>query len=94
MNIQDLGLVAIPVIVIICYLICNAVKATQLDNKWLPVIAGFSGGIIGVVAMAVIPEYPANDFITAFAIGVVSGFTATGVNQIAKQFGIKKENKE
>lgn len=34
-----LGIAAIPVITVICYLIAEAIKATALDNKWLPVLA-------------------------------------------------------
>ena len=34
--------------------------------------------------------FPADDVITAAAVGIVSGFAATGINQIFKQF--KKNN--
>ena len=33
------------------------------------------------------PEFPATDYITAAAVGIVSGFAATGVNQVFKQMG-------
>ena len=78
MNIGELGIAAIPVITIIVFLAVEAVKATPLDNKWLPVIAGGFGGILGVVAMMVMPEFPATDPLTAIAIGIVSGLAATG----------------
>ena len=32
-----------------------------------------------------IAEFPANDYLTAVAVGIVSGLAATGVNQINKQ---------
>ena len=51
-----LGIAAIPVITVICYLIAEAIKATALDNKWLPVICGSLGGILGVVALYVSPS--------------------------------------
>ena len=35
--------------------------------------------------MKIMPEFPANDIITAAAVGVVSGFAATGVHQAYKQ---------
>ena len=85
MNIGELGIAAIPVITIIVFLAVEAVKATPLDNKWLPVIAGGFGGILGVVAMLVMPEFPAADPLTAVAIGIVSGLAATGAHQIYKQ---------
>ena len=85
MDISDLGIVAIPVITVIVFLIVEAVKATPLDNKWLPVIAGGFGGVLGVVAMYVMPAFPGADPLTAIAIGIVSGLAATGAHQIYKQ---------
>lgn len=57
------------------------------DRKlaWLPVVCGALGGILGVEAWRVMAGYPAEDFLTAAAVGVVSGLAATGVNQIGKQ---------
>lgn len=83
--IENLGIAAVPVITIIVFLIVELVKATPLDNKWLPVIAGFCGAILGVVAMFVMPDFPGNDYLTAVAIGIVSGLAATGAHQIYKQ---------
>jgi len=83
MNIDLLGIAAIPVITVICFLIAEAVKATALDNKWLPIICGVCGGVLGVVALKVMPEFP--DVLTAIAIGIVSGLGATGAHQIYKQ---------
>lgn len=81
-----LGIAAIPVITVICYLIAEAIKATALDNKWLPVICGSLGGILGIVALYVSPAItPATDVLTAIAIGIVSGFAATGIHQSVKQ---------
>lgn len=85
MNIAELGIAAIPVITVIVFLAVEAVKATPLDNKWLPVIAGGFGGVLGVVAMLVMPEFPATDPLTAIAIGIVSGLAATGAHQVYKQ---------
>ena len=85
MNIGELGIAAIPVITVIVFLAVEAVKSTPLDNKWLPVIAGGFGGILGVVAMMVMPEFPATDPLTSIAIGIVSGLAATGAHQIYKQ---------
>lgn len=83
--IETLGIAAIPVITVIVFLVVEAVKATALDNKWMPVIAGFVGGALGVVATFVMPDFPAKDPLTAIAIGIVSGLAATGAHQIYKQ---------
>ena len=37
--------------------------------------------------MRIMPDFPATDYITAVAVGIVSGLAATGVNQIGKQLG-------
>ncbi|MGE4548887.1 MAG: phage holin family protein [Intestinibacillus sp.] len=84
---EDLGFTAIPAITVICYLIARAVKATTIDNKWLPVICGVAGGLLGATALHVMQDYPASDPITAAAIGIVSGLAATGFHQIIKQMG-------
>ncbi len=82
---EIMGMTGIAAITIICYLAAECIKATALDNKWLPVICGIMGGALGVAAMFLMPEYPAKDYITAVAVGIVSGLAATGVNQIGKQ---------
>lgn len=92
MNFDNLGIAAIPVITVICFLAAEAVKATPLDNKWLPIICGALGGVLGVLAMFIMPEFPGKDFLTAIAIGIVSGFAATGAHQVYKQL-TKDDNK-
>ena len=82
---MDFGFAPVMAIVVVCYLLAMAIKATLLDNKWLPVLCGIFGGILGIVGIWVIPDFPATDIITALAIGIVSGLSATGVNQIYKQ---------
>lgn len=89
--IENLGIVAIPVIVVIVFVIVQAVKATGIDTKWCPVIAGFSGGILGIVGSMVMSEFPVADPLSAFAYGVVSGLAATGLHQIYKQFSADKQ---
>lgn len=82
---EILGISSIAAITVICYLLALGLKATVLDNKWLPAICGVLGGILGAVAMRVMPDYPAQDMITAVAVGIVSGLAATGANQVFKQ---------
>lgn len=84
---MDFGIASVVAITVIAYLIGQAVKATPLDNKWIPIICGAVGGALGAVAMRVMPDFPATDYITAVAVGIVSGLAATGVNQIGKQLG-------
>jgi ribonucleotide monophosphatase NagD (HAD superfamily) len=85
MDISSFGIASVAVITVICYLIGQAVKATGINNKWIPIIVGVSGGVLGVVGMLVMADFPATDILTAVAVGIVSGLASTGVNQIAKQ---------
>ena len=82
---MDFGIAGVAAITVIAYLIGSAVKATSLDNRWIPSICGTVGGILGILAMRIMPDFPATDYITAVAVGIVSGLAATGVNQIGKQ---------
>lgn len=82
---MDFGIANVAAITVLCYLAAQGLKVTSMDNKWLPAICGALGGVLGVAGMYVMPEYPATDIITAAAVGVVSGFAATGVNQMYKQ---------
>lgn len=86
---MDLGITGVAAITVIAYLIGQAVKATKLDNKWIPIICGVAGGVLGALAMNIMPDFPAADYITAVAVGIVSGLAATGVNQIGKQINKK-----
>jgi hypothetical protein len=79
------GMVEVVAITVICFLVAQGIKATTLDNKWLPVICGVLGGCLGVVGMYVMPDYPANDVLTAIAVGIVNGLAATGAHQIYKE---------
>jgi hypothetical protein len=64
-----------------------------INKKYLPIVAGISGGMLGVLSFVLqIDIMPATDIITALAIGIISGLAATGSNQIIKQIK-KKEGK-
>lgn len=79
------GIGSVVAITVICYLLGQGVKASGLDNKWIPIIVGVAGGILGVLGMGVIPDFPATDYINAVAVGIVSGLASTGANQVLKQ---------
>ena len=91
---EILGIASIPVITVICFLVAEAVKAVGLDKKWLPVICGVCGAILGVVALLVMPEFPAQDILSAVAYGIVSGLAATGAHQVYKQLTSEGERLE
>lgn len=82
---ENVGMIGVGAITIICYAIAVGIKATTIDNKWLPVICAVLGGILGVVGKYVMPDFPADDILTAISVGISSGLAATGANQVYKQ---------
>ena len=86
---NDLGFIAFPAIVVLCYLVGATLKAVNNEtlDKFIPMICGFIGGGFGVLVFLTIPGYiPADNWLMALAIGIVSGFASTGINQVYKQF--------
>ncbi len=82
---MDLGIAGVAAITIIAYVMGLLVKASPLNNKWIPVICAVFGGVLGIVGLHVMPDFPANDVISAAAVGIVSGLAATGLDQTVKQ---------
>lgn len=84
---MDFGIASVAVITVICYLVGLVVKASPYNNdKYIPIACGVAGAILGALALfAHVPEFPATDYLTAVAVGIVSGLAATGANQVTKQ---------
>lgn len=84
---EALGIVSVAAITIICYLIGEILKAwDKFDDRKIPVIMGCLGAVLGLVAFFTAPSIiPTDNYIVAIAIGIVSGFAATGIDQIMKQ---------
>ena len=50
MSILDtFGIAGVAAITVICYLVGAGVKVSGLDSKFIPVIVGAVGGVLGVV---------------------------------------------
>jgi hypothetical protein len=86
MDLTSLGIASVAAITVICFLVGQVVKASGIDNKWIPIVCGVVGAILGPAAMLTgVPDFPAGDILTAVAVGIVSGLAATGINQVYKQ---------
>ena len=69
---MELGIASVAAITAIAYLLGMAVKSiitSSIPRTW---------------AMGV-PDFPAHDWLNAAAVGIVSGWAATGLNQSVKQ---------
>ena len=88
------GFVAIPAFVVIVYLLAEIVKKIKDGalNTYIPVICGVLGAVLGIICFAACPTYiPAENWFDAVAIGITSGFAATGIHQVYKQFTAEAE---
>lgn len=82
MNINDY---AVPAITVICWLVGCAFRNLPVENKWIPCIVGAFGMALGVVGWYVMPAFPADNILSALAVGIVSGLASTGADQVYKQ---------
>lgn len=91
--INALGVGTVPALVVIAFgfgLIAKAIP--QLDNKWTPVVCLMAGAAFGVLALYTgMVGFEPTDWITALAVGMVSGLGAVGVHQLWKQLFVKKD---
>jgi len=82
---EYMGMAGVASISIIAWLAGEAVKLSPLENKWIPLLCGLAGGVLGVLGLRLMPEFPAQDLMSAAAVGIVSGLAATGADQIGRQ---------
>ena len=82
---MNFDMIQVIAITVICYLIGMIAKAAPIEDKWIPCIVGVLGGVLGVVGMFLMPDFPAKDVLNAVAIGIVSGLASTGAHQLGKQ---------
>lgn len=85
MDFTSFGIASVAAITVVCYLIGIIVKVSGIDNKWIPVMCGICGLALGIISMFIMPDFPASDYVTAAAVGIVSGLAATGIDQVFKQ---------
>ena len=84
-------IITLPSIVGLVYLLItlykkNIAQGREDHLKAIPIIAGTLGIFIASLCYIIEPSaIPVDNFITAMLIGVTSGLSATGTNQIFKQ---------
>ena len=81
------GIAGVTGVTVICYLIGLGARLSPLDNKWIPLLCGLAGGVLGLLCLRLMPGFPAENLIDAAAVGIASGLAATGLDQLGKQLG-------
>ena len=88
--------VGIPVIVVISYIlgeIYKTVFTTDNARRFIPIFMVIVGGCLGIAVYFTSPQIiSVETFWDAALVGIVSGASATGTNQIIKQL-FSKDNK-
>ena len=89
---------SIPIIALCCYIIGEIFKSIfknkQETYKLIPILMACIGGGLGMLIYYTNPEtiLNADNIWTALGIGIVSGLSSTGTNQLIKQTLLKGEN--
>ena len=89
--------VSVPIIVLCCYMIGEIYKTIFKNDiskyKLIPILVAIFGGIFGIVIFYTAPSviFNVDNVYSALMIGIMSGFSSTGTNQIIKQILNKKE---
>jgi hypothetical protein len=60
---ETFGIASVAVITVITYLVGLVGKASSMNDKWIPILCGVCGGLLGAVSyyLAPIPDFPAGD---------------------------------
>ncbi len=82
---------SVPIIVVCCYIVGEIYKVLfknkQEAYKLIPILVAIIGGLLGILIYLTNPEmiFNADNIWIALGIGIVSGTSSTGTNQIIKQ---------
>jgi len=80
MNIVEVG-----AIVTICLFTGMILKRwKRIENDYIPLWLGGLGGLLGLIAMFTMADFPADDILTALATGIWSGLGSVGLHQAIK----------
>ena len=82
---------SVPIIVLCSYIVGEIYKVIFKRKKdaykLIPILVAIVGGVLGVLIYLTSPEmiFNVDNVWIALGIGIISGFSATGTNQVVKQ---------
>lgn len=82
--------VSVPAIAAVVYLLVELIKYTTNNSekvlRLIPLLSAVLGLAFGLICFYFVPNVmPTDNLVVAMVIGMASGLTATGFNQIIKQ---------
>ena len=80
--------IGVPAVTVLCYAGAELYKAftDEIHYRHIPALCAVAGILLGLGCFFLFPGYiPAENPLVAAAIGAVSGWAATGMNQTGKQ---------
>lgn len=89
---------SVPIIVVCCYIIGEIYKILfrnkEETHKLIPIVMAIIGGLLGILMYLTNPKMilNADNIWIALGIGIVSGASSTGANQIVKSINHNKTN--
>ena len=90
---MELGLAKIPAITAIAFGIGQLYKLTPWNTKWIPLVCGIVGAILGtIVYFFGMETFEILPFITSIASGIASGLAATGAHQAVTKIASDANN--
>lgn len=95
---EYLQIISVPVIATIVYWVVNLIKYATNNNekfkRFIPLVSAGLGVILGIVCFYALPQIiAAPNILVAILSGGASGLSATGCNQVIKQFMKNEESK-
>lgn len=75
--------------VMVSYATAYVAKTAGVKKKWLPVVSAITGMLCGVYGYFI--TNISNDLLDSVALGLFSGFSAVGTNEITKYLFVRKE---
>lgn len=94
---EYLQIISVPVIATIVYWVVNLIKYATKNNetfkRFIPLVSGGLGAILGAVCFYALPDIiAAPNVVVALLSGGASGLSATGCNQVIKQLSNKSDS--
>ena len=91
--------IGVSLIVVICYMVGEAYKVIfpkEEMKRLIPVVLAVFGAILGVLIYVIDKSilFNVDSIFAAILIGIISGTSSTGANQIIKQIFKKEGEKE